>query len=421
MRSAPMRAIAPASLTAVALMAVLVVAWTAWGHTRETAQADPGLTVAIDTNPADGVGTNPVCGPINLAAVDECIEVESSESGLGVPGPVFDIEVVFTGLPDGENVAGLSYILELNGISGGPPAGLTAHDHDLFIECAGGAGMDLGDAAPDYDGNHVVAVVDLGAAEANPPYTGGVLDRSTLDVTGLAPGNYLLGLTDPTLTNSDAVEHRPDEVPPAWIAVDEPCSPVPPTPAPTATATPSPTPSPTATATPSPTAVTTHLEAGWNHVCYLGPSQPIQQALADVGDGLLAVYRLGPGQGYDKWFPDRPGVSTITNVDSYQTLFLLIASSLPWTQEPAGPPADAITLVPGWNSVCYTGQTKDVELATAGISGEFGVLYVLGPGQTWQRFVPGRPDVTDLAALTQFRPLLILLTQQGDAQWAFDP
>ncbi len=211
-----------ALFTALVLLAVWLV-----GGAGESAHADPGITVAIDVEPSDGVGTNPTCGPINLAAVDGCIEVESTETN-GKPGPVFDIEVVFDGLPDGENVAGWNYRLGLGGIQGGPPAGLTAHSHNLFIACAGGGGMDLGDPAPAYDGSHIVAVLDMSVAEANPPYTGGVLDRSTLNVTGLAPGQYPLTLSNVAIVNTAARELPIDLVLEAVIAVDVPCPGAPP-------------------------------------------------------------------------------------------------------------------------------------------------------------------------------------------------
>jgi len=45
-----------------------------------------------------------------------------------------------------------------------------------------------------------------------------------------------------------------------------------------------------------------------------------------------------------------------------------------------------------WNSVCYTGQPKAVAEATAAISGEFSVLYMLSTTEGWIRYVPGNPD-----------------------------
>jgi len=86
-----------------------------------------------------------------------------------------------------------------------------------------------------------------------------------------------------------------------------------------------------------------------------------------------------------------------------------------------GAPPATVQLVQGWNGVCYSGQTKGAEAATAGIDGQFTILYDLEPDQHWKRFVPGRPDISDLGELRRFAALLLLVTESGGAQWAFDP
>jgi hypothetical protein len=194
----------------------------------------------------------------------------------------------------------------------------------------------------------------------------------------------------------------------------------------TATATATPTASPTASPTSSPTASPTgtpgpgDLVAGWNDVCYLGPSQAIEDALAGIGQVVVAAYRLGPN-GFDKWFPDRPDVSTITTLSPYEPLFLLVAGSAAWPQQASGSPPAVALLAQGWNSVCYAGEPKDVESATQGIGGQFGALYALASNGGWQRFVPSRPDVSAPIQLDRFAPVLVLVTEPGGTQWAFDP
>jgi len=160
--------------------------------------------------------------------------------------------------------------------------------------------------------------------------------------------------------------------------------------------------------------------AGWNHVCYVGPSQDIEDALADISQDVLAAYRLR-AEGYDKWFPDRLDVSTLATLSPYEPLFLLLASSAAWPQQPSGSPPAVTPLVQAWNSVCYAGEPKDAESATEGIGGQFAVLYALAPNQGWQRFVAGRPDVSDPMQLSRFASVLILVTEAGGTQWAFSP
>jgi len=199
-----------------------------------------------------------------------------------------------------------------------------------------------------------------------------------------------------------------------------------PSPSPTETATPTTTPTPTPTATPTPTPTPTatpsptDLATGWNHACYVGASGDIEDALDGIGQDVLAVYRLR-AQGYDKWFPGQPDVSTIAALSPYEPLFLLLAGNAAWSQQPSESPPAATPLVQGWNSVCYAGEPKDVESATEGIGGQFAVLYVLATNQGWQRFVPARPDVSDPMQLGRFASVLTLVTEAGGSQWAFDP
>jgi hypothetical protein len=243
---------------------------------------------------------------------------------------------------------------------------------------------------------------------------------------GSAEGTFLLDLGDPpegcqspelnwTATTSAMPTPSPSPSP-------SPTETATPSPSPTETATPTASPTATATATPTPTATPspTDLVAGWNHACYVGPSGDIEDALSGISQDVLAAYRLG-AEGYDKWFPAKPDVSTIETLSAYEPLFLLLSSNAAWLQQPSDSPPTVTPLSQGWNSVCYAGEPKDVESATQGIDGQFAVLYVLAPGQGWQRFVPGRPDLSDDIQLSRFASVLILVTEPGGSQWAFDP
>jgi hypothetical protein len=187
--------------------------------------------------------------------------------------------------------------------------------------------------------------------------------------------------------------------------------------------TPSPLPTPTSTATPTPTVAPTppNPSVVWTYSCYLGASQPTEDALAGISGDLLAAYRLRPNQGYDRWFPNRPDVSTMTVINAYDALFILVDGNAAWPQEPSGESPTSVDLVFGWNSVCYTGQTKDAETATEGATGQFAIAYTLAPGQGWKRFVPGRPEVSSLTQLESFTPVFMLVTEGNGALWLFDP
>jgi hypothetical protein len=125
-------------------------------------------------------------------------------------------------------------------------------------------------------------------------------------------------------------------------------------------------------------------------------------------------------QDFDRWFPDRTDVSTIDSVSPYQALFILMDQGASWAQQPFGT-APATVSLNGWNSVCYAGQTKSAGDATAGVAGGLAIMYQLAAEQSWSRYVPGRPDVSDLADLSQFAAVLILVSQEGGTSWTFDP
>jgi len=80
-----------------------------------------------------------------------------------------------------------------------------------------------------------------------------------------------------------------------------------------------------------------------------------------------------------------------------------------------------VNLAPGWNSVCYAGPTQDTQTATADISTQVGVMYALAANQVWSRFIPGRPEISQLTQLEQFTCPLVLVTDPEGATWTFSP
>jgi len=163
------------------------------------------------------------------------------------------------------------------------------------------------------------------------------------------------------------------------------------------------------------------LVLGWNIVCYRGPEQPIDSALANALNSAVALYRLRPDQQFEKWFAGRPDISTITTLNPYDSLFILMGSDATWQQEISSTALTSVNLTPGWNTVCYTGPTQDIETATADISSQVGVIYALAANQVWSRFIPARPDISDLTQLEQFICPLVLVTDPGGATWTFSP
>jgi len=426
------------------LSLIAVSAWLLMGGSEDGARAQGGSgldpnVVGIDVKP-DASNTK-----TTLGTIDNCVEV-------GGVGSTFDVDVFLNDVPIVDsgpyhNLGAFEYRL----IYDNARLKVAATDHDFLMATYGSppAGVaDMGDCSPytpcpDTDGELYTSVVGLGSEDggegggedgAEPPGSLGVLSRLTFEVVGSEGTFDYLTLTDLNFGGYEpGVTPWQDEVDQVWDASHTPrygiiaiapasCAAVPsPTPGPTSTPTSTPTPTPTTTPPATPTPTPPGPAVAWTYSCYLGASQPTEDALATISGDVLAAYRLRPDQGYDRWFPARPTVNTMTEFNPYDALFLLVATGATWPQQPSGAPPSDANLVFGWNSVCYTGQTKEPESATQGIDGDFAILYTLAPGQAWQRFVPGRPEASTLTQLDSVTPVLILATEEGGALWVFDP
>jgi len=287
---------------------------------------------------------------------------------------------------------------------------VTAPGTDTLIKMPGA--LSLSDALPDGDGKFEANAVYLSGGPGTPG--DGAIVRLGLDIGGSGLVTFALNPPAYSAYASAAGQHTVT-VSDAQLAINQDCSGV----TPTATGTPTSTSTP-GTPTPTPPPGTALLASGWNNPCYVGPEQPFEAALGDVAAHVVAAYRMRADQDFDRWFPNRPDVSNIATVSPYQALFILMDQSASWAQEPSGTPPASVSLS-GWNSVCYTGQTKPAGDATAGVAGGFAIMYQLASNQSWSRYVPDRPDVSDLPNLSQFAAVLMLVSQEGGTSWTFDP
>ena len=286
---------------------------------------------------------------------------------------------------------------------------VTAPGTNTLIKMPGG--FDLSEALPDSDDTFAAGVLYL---SGGPGTVGdGVLVRLGLDIGGSGVVTFFVNPPPHSAYVSEAGVHNLTLVS-ARLAINENCPAVPPAPSPTLTPS-TPTPMPT------PPPGTILLVGGWNNPCYVGPEQPIEDALADVANHVLAVYRMRIDQGFDRWFPNRPGASNISAVNPYESLFILMGQDAFWPHEPSGTPPASVPLVRGWNNVCYTGQTKSPVDATAGVAGGFVIMYRFDGGQGWSRYVPDRPEVSTIEQLNQYDTVLMLVSQEGGTTWTFDP
>jgi len=447
------------SLVVVFILALAaLVGWAALGDAGT--QAQPPVVVGIDVDPLNGSGNgtslprhtaesggqclnntdddladdtqggeaqgviNDGCG---LGPIDQCIQVTSGSS--------FRVDIFLNDIPDGTDLGGFSGFLNFDTTKLdylGPDGDNFSHNFLLMRDPESNFLVNTAvDQGATNQRINITAADVNGAASAEQPGEFGVLGRYNFSVVGGGGTLTLLTLTGVgtlppgsfKVTNNGGIEFAKDQV---WdasfspqygiVAIDTTCPAG--TPSPTTSPTPSPTTSTTPSPTPTPPAGTVHLAAGWNHSCYQGLEQPIADAFAGVA-GVTAVYRMR-NQGFDRWFPDRPELSTIDTLSSFDPLLILAADGGTWTVTPNSDLPTSAPLSSGWNSICYLGAGKDTEEAAAGIAGEYAVIYTLAD-QSWRRYVPGRPELSNLLRLETSTPVLILVAGPEGTLWVFDP
>jgi cysteinyl-tRNA synthetase len=99
-------------------------------------------------------------------------------------------------------------------------------------------------------------------------------------------------------------------------------------------------------------------------------------------------------------------------------LVLGVAAALPGAAGPVYPPPATSRsfdlLPPGWHNFVWTGSSATApDTALACIAADYAIAYRLQPDQTYQRYVPGRPDISTMAGVDKYDSLLVLITADG--------
>jgi hypothetical protein len=165
---------------------------------------------------------------------------------------------------------------------------------------------------------------------------------------------------------------------------------------------------------------TASLTTGWNQVCYIGEEGPVGEALGTVADSVQALYRMRTDGTLDRWFPGRPEVSTIDALAPQDALLMLVGAPVEWTQSSDQAAPRTADMAQGWSSICYEGESRDMEEAIGGVDGDLAIVYSLVSGQGWLRFVPGRSEISTLVRVEPSQALLILVSDTAGATWDFD-
>jgi parallel beta-helix repeat protein len=181
---------------------------------------------------------------------------------------------------------------------------------------------------------------------------------------------------------------------------------------------------PAAVPGPSPTpeaARTLHWSPGWHNATWSGASTP-EEAFACAAGDYAAAYRL-VGGGWERYFPDRPELSNMTDLEQYDAFLILITDDVTCEMPVAAAPGGERTLEwgVGWQNDGWTGPDGILpQDALACAAGSYAAAYRLVSG-SWQRYFPDRPDISNMGALNHYDPFLILVTQPVNCSMPIAP
>jgi len=150
---------------------------------------------------------------------------------------------------------------------------------------------------------------------------------------------------------------------------------------------------------------------GWHNETWSGASTP-EEAFACAAGSYAAAYRLVNGS-WERYFPDRPEMSNMTDLEQYAAFLILITRDVTCHMPAAGPPGSQRTLDwgVGWNSAGWTGPDGTApQDAFACASGSYAAAYRLVSG-SWERYFPDRPEMSNMGPLNKYDAFLILVTQ----------
>jgi parallel beta-helix repeat protein len=201
---------------------------------------------------------------------------------------------------------------------------------------------------------------------------------------------------------------------------------------PEATATPSPTPSPTPTPTPTPTPYgtptpaagatrTLQWGAGWHNATWSGASTP-EEVFACAAGNYAAAYRF-TDMGLERYFPDRPDISNMTDLEQYDAFLILVTQPVTCTMPVAADAGTSRTLQwsTGWQNEGWSGADGTApQQAFACADGSYAAAYRF-TDTGLERYFPDRPDISNMTPLNKYDAFLILLTAPVNCTMSIGP
>jgi hypothetical protein len=183
-----------------------------------------------------------------------------------------------------------------------------------------------------------------------------------------------------------------------------------------------PEPTPTPTPSPTPEAIRTLVwGSGWQNAVWSGASTP-EEAFACAAGNYAAAYRL-VGGGWERYFPDRPELSNMTDLVQYDAFLILVTGDVTCEMPVADSPGTERTLDwgVGWQNDGWSGADGTTpQDAFACAEGSYVAAYRLVSGG-WERYFPDRPDISNMGPLDKYDAFLILTTAPVSCTMAIAP
>ncbi|HML99031.1 MAG TPA: S8 family serine peptidase [Tepidiformaceae bacterium] len=174
------------------------------------------------------------------------------------------------------------------------------------------------------------------------------------------------------------------------------------------------------TVSPGPGAIVVQqLNGQWSNIAHLEPTGNLPGAASSLPTPWKVIYRWDPL----KMFLDRPGgyrrfarlapayASDYPQIQQYDAYWVDAPATNLASPNPNPAPGRAIELQPGWNNFTYTGTSKAVAEALAGVK-YTQVLQFDNPTNTWLSHLPGQPRyVNDFGGLFQLKVYWIYVSE----------
>lgn len=152
------------------------------------------------------------------------------------------------------------------------------------------------------------------------------------------------------------------------------------------------------------------LVPGWNNIGYVGATEPVLTALAQLAGKYESVWTWDPQA--QRWLgmnPLWPAAADFAELHQNQAYWVRMSATAELLMD-VPPNQPAVALGPGWNNFVYPGGEGPVADALAPAAGRYSSVWQWDAGrQLWHGFTPVAPMASDFTTLGPGRPYFLRL------------